>query len=368
MDHTINIGTKKALAILSVPTDIMKNGKALVLSDIKVILIDVKDKWNGDIVKQVLRKLFFSIGFPSQIIRDCGSDLKKGIAEILCNVKSPFAVTSDITHFIGNMLKRKYSKDKIFIEIRCKIITIRKQLLQTSLSFLIPPRERLKSKFLNLSEYADWFEKIFTYLNRTSVGTAEGNRVLEVFGWMLDNKQWFFSFCYEMYLLEEIQALIKNNGISLAITAELSSLLLKLDDQCLRDQLIAYVEKELELSTTTGTPTMATSDIIESLFGKYKYLTGDVCSEINRSVLMLPCIGVNITPEMIKEAFEDTSNKDVNNWSKTNIGKTALSKRKEAFKMPKKANKTLHKNGQKSANTPLVEDVLITDVYVPSTA
>jgi len=73
------------------------------------------------------------------------------------------------------------------------------------------------------------------------------------------------------------------------------------------------------------------SDIIESLFGKYKFLAKpNAFSEINRLILLLPVICEDITPELTQSAFKQTQNKEVIEFTKE-IGPSILAKRKEAF-------------------------------------
>ena len=95
------------------------------------------------------------------------------------------------------------------------------------------------------------------------------------------------------------------------------------------------------------------SDIIESVFGKYKNFSAkSPMKEIGKSILTIPVFTSEITPEIIKTAMEETTTKDVDEWLKKNIGKSLLSKRREFFKSGKAKNcmKKLFENLKKVAS------------------
>ncbi len=77
---------------------------------------------------------------------------------------------------------------------------------------------------------------------------------------------------------------------------------------------------------------LATSDIIESIFGKYKIFSSfSTCSEINEMILTLLLSTTEITPDKVVQAMESIQIADVNAWSKEVFGQSMLSKRKVAF-------------------------------------
>ncbi len=77
---------------------------------------------------------------------------------------------------------------------------------------------------------------------------------------------------------------------------------------------------------------LATSDLIESIFGKYKIFSSfSPCSEINEMILTLLLSTTELTPNKIIEAMETIQFADVTAWSKSVFGQSMLSKRKIAF-------------------------------------
>jgi hypothetical protein len=80
-DFTIQIGSKKALIVLRVPLSILRQGKALTLTQVEVIGLSLSQTWNGELVNTYLLSLFKRCGWPAHVVSDCGSDIKKGIAD-----------------------------------------------------------------------------------------------------------------------------------------------------------------------------------------------------------------------------------------------------------------------------------------------
>ncbi len=80
---------------------------------------------------------------------------------------------------------------------------------------------------------------------------------------------------------------------------------------------------------------LATSDIIESIFGKYKiFADSSTCSEINEMILTLLLSTTKLTPDKVLQGMETIHINEVNAWSKEVFGQSMLSKRKLAFSTP----------------------------------
>ena len=104
-DFTIQIGSKKALMVLRVPLALCSQGQALTLKQVEVIGLRLSHTWNGELVKTYLLSLFGRCGWPAHVVSDCGSDIKKGIADTLLKAPNAASWISDMTHVVANALK-----------------------------------------------------------------------------------------------------------------------------------------------------------------------------------------------------------------------------------------------------------------------
>ncbi len=74
---------------------------------------------------------------------------------------------------------------------------------------------------------------------------------------------------------------------------------------------------------------LGTSDVIESLFGKYKiFAQRRPIKELGARILLIPLATIEITLDLVKEAMESISFIDVVNWAKSIFGSSMLSRRR----------------------------------------
>ncbi len=80
-------------------------------------------------------------------------------------------------------------------------------------------------------------------------------------------------------------------------------------------------------------PLLVSSDIIESLFGKYKHIIERGASaEINRNALVIPTLCGIMDSDKLADAFARVRHKEVNEWSNENVGVTLRMQRQEFMK------------------------------------
>ena len=76
----------------------------------------------------------------------------------------------------------------------------------------------------------------------------------------------------------------------------------------------------------------STSDIIESIFGKYKlFVQNNKLQGIGKLILTIPAFTANISLPTIKEAFETIRSIDVKKWLDDNLDPSILAKRRQTL-------------------------------------
>ena len=122
----------------------------------------------GELVESVLEKIGKKVGIPQQIISDKGSDLYKGIK--LYQEKNEKIIHShDLTHQMALLLKKELEKEEEYQSFATKCNQARREIQQTELGFLIPPKQRSKSRYFNLDELVKWGIKIVNYLGQEKI-------------------------------------------------------------------------------------------------------------------------------------------------------------------------------------------------------
>ena len=122
---------------------------------------------------------------------------------------------------------------------------------------------------------------------------------------------------------QEFKQLIKTSQITSEVAQELATQL----GDFIKDEGESFADRPVIYKLQTG---LSTSDVIESLFGKFKVFVKGF-TEMGKLALTIPAFLGDITPQNIKQALESTCQQDVNNWIDESIGQSSLSKRRKAF-------------------------------------
>ncbi|MCP4252169.1 MAG: hypothetical protein GY775_01955 [Candidatus Scalindua sp.] len=154
--------------------------------------------------------------------------------------------------------------------------------------------------------------------------------------WLHDFKPYLKEWRTMLDMLNAAKDDIKTNGLRREsaksfkkATSDLNTRTKRL--QQLKREIIEYLNKECA-DIDDPKPWLGCSDIIESIFGKYKnYSAKTPMKEVGRAVLTMPVFTSEISLEEVKIAMENVSTQDVNNWLGQNIGDTLFAKRKRAY-------------------------------------
>ena len=73
------MGSKKARLVLRGPRCALRQGTALTLKQVAVMGLSLSETWNGERVTPYLVSLCKRCGWPSHVVRACGSARKQGI-------------------------------------------------------------------------------------------------------------------------------------------------------------------------------------------------------------------------------------------------------------------------------------------------
>ena len=133
-----------------------------------------------------------------------------------------------------------------------------------------------------------------------------------------------------------VEKQVKNKGLSKQSVHEfkenLNTLKVKgfMPNQLVQS-IIGYLKNEGK-EIPEGQNWLCTSDIIESIFGKYKLFSSKTKLQgISKLVLAIPAFVADITLDEVKESLESIRSIDVKEWVDDNLGQSLLSKRMEAF-------------------------------------
>ena len=335
IDHSIDIGTKKALVVLRVRLDVLSKRKgALKRSDCECIGLQIDETVNGETIQTALTAIFERSGCPAGIIKDGDATLNKGVRLWSEQVKTPVEIIDDVSHVVANALKKHYQKTDTYTRFTTWANQIAKKLRQTTFAFLIPPKLRKKGRFMSVSRLAKWGGKLSRRLDSNSKDQTETPLPEALSG--LDQQLPFIeAFAQTTDLTSKMMSLLKQKGLNTETAQSSQSWLGQLGETtAIRPCLSAWLEKHLTIQQRLNVDSLpVSSDVIESLFGSFKHIMArNPQADMNRSVLLIPalCGGKQMTEQQISALLARTPHKALQTWEQENIPYT-LRKKRQAF-------------------------------------
>jgi hypothetical protein len=346
VDFTIQAGCMKCLTILGVRLSLLGNdrqNKTLCHEDMEPIEVVPVEQANGEIVYQHLKEAVQKTGVPRQIIADEGPDVKSGIQKFIQQHPQTDFVY-DVKHFTANLLERKFKDDLMWTEFTKGASQMRSQLHQTALSHLEPPNQRAKSRYMNMDILVEWGIKILSFLDslakpvKTELEIQAIQKLDWVFQWRKDLAEWH----QILSLIQTTEAFVRTNGFFPRCDRPLREML-RLDSGAtqrafqIRWDLIQYVLDTSD-KAKPGECLLGSSEVLESVFGKFKYMQDEHAKgSLTGMVLAIPALVSKTTEAVVQRAVETVPVHQVRDWIKEKFGKSAITKRREAFAGFKKA-------------------------------
>jgi hypothetical protein len=344
LDHTIEFSTQKCLLVLGISMEKFMSNKCIIChEDVYILRLSITVKTDGIQIFNLLDTIVKEVGIPKQIISDHGSDIMKGV-RLLCGKYQNIVNSYDITHKCAILLKHILGWDIKWNQFVRNIQETKRKILNTDLAFLAPPKPREKSRWLNLDRYVDWAEKVLVYTENsknnndlTKNDKKELMKKLEkYFSWITTYKDRMLEWRQILTVLTVAKCEVKHNGLQQKTLYRFQNKIndIQIDYPRVKS-LIAELECFLYNETSTIPSTenwLGTSDIIESIFGKYKNFSARTAMKgIGKTILTIPVFTSTITVEKIKIALESVSIHKLNKWLIENVGESLFAKRKNAF-------------------------------------
>lgn len=334
VDHSVQWGVEKCLLILGIRAKDLPKNRALAYHDLEPIELLPVTKSNGEIVYEQLIQAANKTGIPKSIVSDGGSDLSSGIKKFTADHKYTIYIY-DIKHKVALLVKEVLESDTAWASFIEFSSIAQSYMRQSDVAALAPPNQRSKARYMNVDILVNWAKKVLNIpeekINKL-FKTEEKERLL---GW-LDN----FSDDIERWtkiitIADAVITFVSINGLYRGITDDLINILPESPCGSIPDQFQEKILTHLayqEYRVYVGDTIVGSSDVIESVFGKFKNIEKEQSSSgFTNLLLALPAILAETSADIIKQAMEATKTIDVWNWLKNNIGHSVQAKKKMAF-------------------------------------
>jgi hypothetical protein len=324
------IGSEKLLLTLGIPAE--HQGRPLNYTDVTFLDIAVAESWNGEKIGLQIKAAAEKVGHdPLYIISDNASVMTKGIR---C---AGIPHRRDISHSLGMFLERTYKNEVDFKEY-LKLMTESKfKYNMKKIAYLLPPNQRTVARFMNLWEWVKWSSKI---LNNYHVLSDEERTI---FSFVPLNASLIEELSQVVKCVNTIETICKTMGLSKHTEFECKQAIKK-HLFCGNIRMIKLGESIYKFLTgqtegiTDEIVQNNSSDIIESIFGKYKARKSlNKLNGVTPFILFLPiCTKLSNAPQdrkfNFKDALESKRMKHIEDWKKENLTQNLAQLRKNYLK------------------------------------
>ncbi len=331
IDESIRIGQEKQLLILSTPFE-KSTTEPLGFSDVDVHYFGGSVSWNGEQVSELVKEIRQRTGMNCRaILSDEDSKLKK--ASRLQQVPH----LADICHAVGTCLKKTFNESVDYQRFVGDLSGYRSKGVNQDLSYLLPPKQGGKARFLNLERLVEWSVRM---LNRfKNLSTKEQ----EFFKSLLSHREIIdcLNDCFE--LAKALNSQLKAEGLSKKTLLEAKELLEQVQQenrsamvQLFVKHMMRYIADYQEfMKSTDGENIPVSSEIIESLFGTYKNLASAdrlVGTTYLNFEIDVRCMDIQSIWNQSKIALESIFTTDLNQYVSLHSADNQLVRRKNFFK------------------------------------
>lgn len=406
MDYSIQMGSESCLLILGFRLSAWRKSKDqnLSFSQLQVLDISITTRATGEHVHARLEAAMARTGVPLQVVSDNGSNLLRGQRlwketnqELLSEVVSSY----DVSHLVGCELKKFLSEKEQWTQLTQQVGKIQKCTQQSLIGFIAPRTLRSTARYMNLYGYADYLERLLAYENRgdfsllaqrwqiapSSLESLALEQVAQVqqlkatsqaallqtiaaqdlsvsvdnldvihdgeqvfkkyFGELIAYTPFICTIITLVKYIKQLQKELKTAGLSKALVDKWIDYEVVLPADVLEKfwQPLMKRLKDQAALLPDASNYLASSDIIESLFGWYK--SKDAAHWLKGMTPLVLGMSARIgamDAQTIQQALEANKIEDVQNWFATQrAGPSFLTKRKQALRTTKKPPK---KKGQ----------------------
>ena len=296
---------------------------------------------SGPAVEARLEAVAKQTGDPRAILGDGGTDLKCGI-EGFQKTRHGVARLYDVKHKMALLLQQQLEKDPRWAKFVGCLNQTCARILLTDLAFLTPPNMKAKSRYLNLSPLIAWGRNTLKFLDhpRDLPGKPIDRKALEEkLGWLREHGEALYHWSVLLAIAETAEHYVRHEGYHAAAAEQLRERLdglgINAAAQAMETATLAFVVEQ-SAQARPEERLVGSSEVLESLIGKYKHLQGTHSQGgMTPQLLAFGAVVVNKTTKTIRSALATVRTRDVLQWCQQHLGLSVQGQRRHAYKEQK---------------------------------
>ena len=286
-DESLSIGGKKLLVVLGVPLDRLTN-RPLVHQGVRVLTVQMAKSWTGESIQLIYEAIIAKGYTVSYLVSDDGENLAKA-ARLMSLPR-----VRDCSHGVATALRRSYKHVADYQNFVAECTRMKRQGVMSDYAYLLPPPVRVQSRFMNLAPLVRWavnMLKLYDLEELPEEVTEQHRNRLE---WLVKYRSFIEQLAVAFTVINPLLTTLKNEHFTHKTIKKCRQLITKgkLTYE-LKRQLHMYLnDNERVLRQLGVSRVIGCSDVLESMFGKYKHRVG---KHIQADCLALVGYGNNFT-------------------------------------------------------------------------
>ena len=322
IDHTVQIGPCKLLVIVGCPLATAPLGeRPLQHSDLHLVGLSLMEHSTHETVAVELEKARQRVGTVREIVSDQGSDLNGGV-KLFQQKHVGVAHVHDLAHQAANVLKQRRNRDEQWSEFVSKLAQAGAKVRQTRAAHLRPPSVRAKARFMNIAPTLRFASRVLRLLDTGKASV----RVEENYGWLRGYREALANWQSEQAVVETALGHVRTHGINQDTAAQLDAEWSKFELTSGARDVAARLRTAVRTEgaqAKSGESLVASTEILESIFGKLKRLEGSYAGDgFTGLSLVLGALVGESTEAQAKAGLEAVPKKEADGWVKRVLGTT----------------------------------------------
>lgn len=339
IDASIQMGEKKCVLILGARADNLNKTKnrILTLEDLEILSMRIVSTLNNQVVVEMLTEVEEAVGKIIAICSDRGS-------EILCGVKhfqkkSPETRhIGDTAHRVSNFLENFLEKAPNWKKFRELVTHARRRMQNSLVSGALPPSPRAKARYMNVDTIIIWATDMLLLLDHSpSNPSLDIEELRKYLGWILMYREDIEYWNRLINIGKAARHVVRTEGIHISIADSfeqaISALKIEPKELLFANQLTEFLliqSKDVKF----GEWFIGSSEILESLFGKIKYMEREQRAFGFTTLVLAGMAAVGpLDEKIVTMAMKTVKRSDIDKWAAKEIGQSVQSQRRQVKKI-----------------------------------
>jgi hypothetical protein len=340
IDASIQMGNEKCVLALGCREVNLPKDRALRLEDFEVLSVRIVSSLNSNTITEILHQIAFSIGKIYCICSDRGSEIVRGIKDF--QVASPKTRhTTDMAHRVANLLEATLEKEERWKNFREQVTQARRKMQNSVVAGALPPSPRVKARYMNYDSMIIWAADMLILLDKApwncDINIKELRKYLK---WLEDYREEIAYWNKLVLMGAKARDLVRIEGIHINVVDSFeqtfAGLAMGFEESKFADQISSFLSEQTK-GVNPGERFIGSTEVLESLFGKLKYMEQEQRAFGFTSLVLAAIACVGPTDEKtVKEAITSTKLSEIDDWARTEISKSLQTQRRSIRKTIRK--------------------------------